>query len=816
MAQTVKGSIGDQPVELINAATETTLAALLAIAKKDSAALQMLAQKAGVDAKAIEKASKAMEENSRQAQSAGHGMGETASKASLLGGFLLDMGSATVKTMGNLVNFGDELIEGKARASDLFKAFKDLPLGLGLLASLFQKVMKYQEKNLDIYQAISGTGAGLNGSLAGLRTQASSLYLTMDELANMYKKNGDVLQQLGGSATSGSKALIGINQNLQRNFGPELSKLGFSFTEINDLLGGYLRVSGDGMRVNKKAADETARLAAAAANYGKELDYMARLSGESREATEKKMQAEAMEASWQAHLNTLEPKEREKANMAMNRAMTIGGKGAVDALKAELMGFAAPFSEEGQTFVSMTGEAAKAVSGLAKTVKDGSSVDAARTAQNKLQAAGIAGLIKDMKGFNNIVSAAGQGGAQASKGLMEMQAIVNRYNSSGKVNQEQIEKEIAQVIEKTEADSKAAAAAVATERRMKALSDQINTALLPIMDLLATHANKIVIKFTDFIRDVDFKKLGDSIASLMDKILEYGKKLFTEEGRAVIINDIKNLWKELLIEMKSAIGLFYGKNDAIYDRNEIMLNKVVVEAKEIEADALRKRNALNQKIYDVEHKKELENNKADAEAKKKALADDKSLTDEQRRAREQELDAVIKTNADRLSASKDLAENADKLKNAKIDLASFEQDWRKKEKDRMDYEARYERYKVAGWNPNKVTENKDDWDYTTAKKKRDTGSFGATGKLIENFGSGTDMELHGKEGVLTEQQLANLVTGAMNTGNIQAQNALTNALTALNKQQAMTNQLLVQSIDMQRKIAENQPSWMGNRFARVA
>ena len=470
MAQTVKGSIGDQPVELINAATETTLAALLAIAKKDSAALQMLAQKAGVDAKAIEKASKAMEENSRQAQSAGHGMGETASKASLLGGFLLDMGSATVKTMGNLVNFGDELIEGKARASDLFKAFKDLPLGLGLLASLFQKVMKYQEKNLDIYQAISGTGAGLNGSLAGLRTQASSLYLTMDELANMYKKNGDVLQQLGGSATSGSKALIGINQNLQRNFGPELSKLGFSFTEINDLLGGYLRVSGDGMRVNKKAADETARLAAAAANYGKELDYMARLSGESREATEKKMQAEAMEASWQAHLNTLEPKEREKANMAMNRAMTIGGKGAVDALKAELMGFAAPFSEEGQTFVSMTGEAAKAVSGLAKTVKDGSSVDAARTAQNKLQAAGIAGLIKDMKGFNNIVSAAGQGGAQASKGLMEMQAIVNRYNSSGKVNQEQIEKEIAQVIEKTEADSKAAAAAVATERRMKALS----------------------------------------------------------------------------------------------------------------------------------------------------------------------------------------------------------------------------------------------------------------------------------------------------------------------------------------------------------
>jgi hypothetical protein len=816
MAQTVKGSIGDQPVELINAATETTLAALLAIAKKDSAALQMLAQKAGVDAKAIEKASKAMEENSKQAGSAGNSMGETASKASLLGGFLLDMGSATVKTMGNLVNFGDELIEGKARASDLFKAFKDLPLGLGLLASLFEKVMKYQEKNLDIYQAISGTGAGLNGSLAGLRTQASSLYLTMDELANMYKKNGDVLQQLGGSATSGSKALLGINQNLQRNFGPELSKLGYSFTEINDMLGNYLRVSNDGMRAGKNSADEQARLAKAAANYGKELDYMSRLTGEGREALEKKMQAEAGEASWQAHLATLDEKGREKANMALMRANSIGGKGAMDSLKASIMGFAAPFSEEGKTFFSMMGQGQKAIEGLSKSVKDGSSVEAAKTVMNKLQAAGIAGVIKDMKGYGNIVAAAGQGGTEAAKGLMEIQGIVNKYTASGKVNQDQIEKEIAQVIEKTEKDKKAADAAVATERRMKALTDQINIALLPVMDILAKHANTMVIKFSDFIRDVDFKKLGESIAGLMDKIFTYSKNLLSEEGRTQIINDIKNLWKNLLIELKLAIGLFYGKNDAIFDRNEIMLNDRVVEAKTQEADAIRKRNALNQRIFDAEHKAELENSNKDMKAKRDALAKDKSLTDLQREAREQELDGKIKENTDRLSASKDLAENADKLKNAKIDLDTLNQDRDKKIKDRADYEARYERYKKAGWDPGKVTEDKNQWDYSTGKKKYLTGTMGVDGKLFSNFGSGTDVQLDGVEAVVTPSQMAELMSSAMNTGNSQAQNALANALTALNSQQAITNQLLVQSVDMQRKIAESQPSWMGNRFARVA
>jgi hypothetical protein len=62
----------------------------------------------------------------------------------------------------------------------------------------------------------------------------------------------------------------------------------------------------------------------------------------------------------------------------------------------------------------------------------------------------------------------------------------------------------------------------------------------------------------------------------------------------------------------------------------------------------------------------------------------------------------------------------------------------------------------------------------------------------------------------------NIQSSAAANGGANVQNALANALTALNSQQAMTNQLLARSVEMQQKIAENQPSWMGNRFARVA
>jgi hypothetical protein len=49
---------------------------------------------------------------------------------------------------------------------------------------------------------------------------------------------------------------------------------------------------------------------------------------------------------------------------------------------------------------------------------------------------------------------------------------------------------------------------------------------------------------------------------------------------------------------------------------------------------------------------------------------------------------------------------------------------------------------------------------------RETGSLGSVGKLIEDFGKGTPAMLHGREGVITEKQLNDLLQSASSTKNV--------------------------------------------------
>jgi hypothetical protein len=818
MASNVTGDLGGQPIELNNAATESTLAALLAVAKNDSMILRKMAEKAGVDAKAIEKASKALEAQGKAAGNAGGGVADLGMKANLVGGFMADMAASVSKTMGNLINFGDELMEGKARASDLFKAFKDLPLGLGLLAQMFEKVMKYQERNLDIYQKISSTGVGLNGSLASLRTTASSMGLTLDEYANVVKNNADVMTKLGINAGSGSRAFSKINEQLT-NQNTGLLELGYTYEQVNNLLGGYLRQSGDAVRIGKDQNAEQTRLAAAAARYGKELDFLSRLTGESREAIEAKMQAESNEASWQMQLAQMAPEQRQKAMEALARAEAVGGKGAMDALKASIMGFAAPFSEEGRMYVATMRGGTQAIEGMAKAVKDGRTAAQAQGDLDKLQAKAMASNLKDIKALGPTIAAMGQGGTESSKALMELTSRAAEFEKKGMKSEADMLKGIIDARNRQDADKNAAAAAVANERSMKQLSNQINLALMPVMELLAKHGNAVVQSFVKFITEVDMAAFGKKLADLMNQIANYTKNIFSESGQQKIVNDISYAFQRMIIAIRKKLDPTFDdvdalnaieqldKDKAIYDRRAQADNKIQeLENKYNAAKSMKE----GKKLEDLEKQYKEEGDRL-AKLKDKK---DKTAKDED------DIATIEKNRAGELKLIKGMqALKLENLDPTKV-IAEYEAAAKKLEQARNEKTSDDKDAEIAKW------QKENPWtaalmDPFMLKKAiestfggREKTSLGETGNIIENFGSGTPMVLHGEEGVVNKKQLENIAKGGENAGAARAQEMLASAFTTLNKQQAMTNQILGQIADYQRRFLDTQGRF-GNQFTRV-
>jgi hypothetical protein len=171
----------------------------------------------------------------------------------------------------------------------------------------------------------------------------------------------------------------------------------------------------------------------------------------------------------------------------------------MDALKASIMGFAGPFTQEGQMYVSTMRGGTEAIEKMAKVVKDNRTAAQAQGDFDRLQAKAMASNLKDIKELGPVIAAMGQGGTESSKALMELTSKAAEFEKKGMKSEADMLKGIINTRERADADSKASAAAVANERAMKAMSAQVNAALLPIMELLATHASSVVQSFAKFI-----------------------------------------------------------------------------------------------------------------------------------------------------------------------------------------------------------------------------------------------------------------------------------------------------------------------------
>lgn len=210
------------------------------------------------------------------------------------------LGQASVDLINDFANVGDSLT-GAASATG--KVFQKIPIVGGLVASMFSAVASAVESSTKAYQSAAGAGATFNGSVNSFSKAATQAGMTMEAFGQLVRRNGEGLGAFGTTTEDGAKRFVQLSKAL-RTSGSDLYALGYSTAEINQGLANYgklLRIQG------AQGAKSNAELVAGSKRYLKEMDMLAKVTGEDREAKEKEREALAADGQFRAAMAGLGP-----------------------------------------------------------------------------------------------------------------------------------------------------------------------------------------------------------------------------------------------------------------------------------------------------------------------------------------------------------------------------------------------------------------------------------------------------------------------------------------------------------------------------
>jgi hypothetical protein len=505
-----------------------------------SQAFAKLAKSSGLDPKSVEQTQSKLKKLGDAAEDASTKVNRMEKAGQVVGSVLGDLASGAGKTVGNLVDFAAKAALGGASLSDFFTAFKDLPI-IGSVAGLFAALAKVQEENLNSYRSLSKAGINFGQALGDLKITATQLGLTQEQYVKLMTSNADAFAMMGSTANQGARNFRSINLELTKTggVGEQLRNLGFGFEEMNYLTASYVRVTGG---LSKQQQQDYKGVAAAVAEYGKELDLIARVTGKSREMQEKALQEEMEEANWQAYLAGLDTKTREKLKSDVNDAIALAGKGGAQIVKAQAMGIAVQ-GEAGQLITSTAGRLAEHLRKNTDRAMDATvSVEEFRNGQARRLGEGQAYAAEAYERLKGPLGAMALQGDKVADTLVPLAQQYSKYKLAG-------DRSIEDTIARVEAERKAAAAdattrdkelaaALAAEAAMRdfqAAMQQITNVLIqevlnPLIQQIVPHMPEIVKGINDF----------------ADWLKKWIPKLFNEQGRSEILKALGEGFDNLL------------------------------------------------------------------------------------------------------------------------------------------------------------------------------------------------------------------------------------------------------------------------------
>mgnify|MGYP001493814949 CR=1 FL=1 len=491
--------------------------------------------------------------------------------------------------LGNsLTGFTNHLISGETSLSGFVSNVPLIGSYLSGFAGLF-------DESMDAFRTTSSVGASFNNDITQMRVAAADARLSLAEYTSFVTRNSETLAKFGGTVTQGA---LRVN-NLNKAMGKErenLLNMGLTYEEINEGLVTYMNLQRAGSRVDRRTAQEQA---ASAANYIKQIDKLAKLTGEDAASLAQKTAAQSADIAFQMKLARLRPEEREKVMAGLTEALAMGGETGAEYFKQQFLGMP-PLTDATRTFAAALPESANLIGQLATSAQDASiSVEKFNSGSVDRMADFVEAASKEAGGLEGLLQAAAaglDGPASDIAGILEGMGkqFTDYQDTQGNFQRDKLIADLQLAANEQDSRAAATAAVVEYEEGMKELRQTlIANVLNPLMNTFAPLLEEFMREFGEFAKSDDFKdaidKVKEVIMSLKTSItnfigdfknaenpIEFLKEKIKEKaagamaaiGTAIkdaIISGLTSIWENggLLTKVGLAIGGLFAAGSVV-------------------------------------------------------------------------------------------------------------------------------------------------------------------------------------------------------------------------------------------------------------
>ena len=252
---------------------------------------------------------------SKMASGVGKAFGTLVGTTGTVVGGLDRMSSAVTNTIKQFANVGNDL----NAAANIFSS-------IPIVGTMFTAVAGAATSVAKSFNEVSKGGATFGGSISSFSAAAGRAGMTMEQFGSLISNNGEAMLGLGSNVEAGAKRFGDVSKAL-RATGSDLYALGYSTQDINQGLANYtknLRNSG------RQGTQSNAELAQGAKNYLKEMDALAKVTGESRADKEKERERLIKDGQFAAAQQGL---NKDVADSMLNMVQSMPSQGLKDFAK---------------------------------------------------------------------------------------------------------------------------------------------------------------------------------------------------------------------------------------------------------------------------------------------------------------------------------------------------------------------------------------------------------------------------------------------------------------------------------------------------